>query len=417
MANLTRFAFTIGAAALVAGCALPLSSSKGQGDMQPPVAMPNSAGIVPHVVPGSSYQVLYRFDRKLRDGVHPLAGLVNVNGTLYGTTSSGGKYGHGTVYSVTTTGTESVLHDFRKNGSDGEYPHSGLIDIRGTLYGTTKSGGAYGSGTVFSITTTGTEKVLYSFGGSGDGAEPYAGLVEVKGTLYGTTQFGGKTCGSTTCGTVFSVSTTGQERVLYEFAGGSDGANPVAGLIDVNGALYGTTFNGGLCSSNIFGCGTVFSVTTTGTEKVLHSFGKGDDGVSPAAGLVDVNGVLYGTTLAAGCCWGTVFSVTTAGKERVLHTFRGSSGGYFPEAGLTDIKGTLFGTTAAGGKYRHGTLYSVTTTGTEQVVHSFGGDSADGADPVANLMELNGTLYGTTKGGGDTCLSFSSCGTVFAFSP
>jgi uncharacterized repeat protein (TIGR03803 family) len=346
--------------------------------------------------------------------------LVSVNGTLYGTTSTGGKYGGGTVYSVTTSGAESVLYYFRKKGSDGEHPHAGLINIKGTLYGTTLSGGAHGSGTVYSITTTGTEKVLYSFGSPGDGARPGAALVNVKGTLYGTTMLGGKGCSTTTtCGTVFSVSTTGNERVLYEFAGGSDGANPRAALVDVNGTLYGTTFNGGFCKSSVVGCGTVFSVTTTGMEKVLHSFGKGTDGVNPGAGLVNVKGTLYGTTLVSagsGCIFcGTVFSVTTAGKERVLHTFRGGSDGQFPEARLINVKGTLYGTTASGGgKEGRGTVYSITTTGTEEVLYRFTGGSTDGAHPFANLTNLTGTLYGTTWGGGLTCLSFHGCGTVFA---
>ena len=117
-------------------------------------------------------------------------------------------------------------------------------------------------------------KVVYNFTGGSDGAQPYAGLIDVNGTLYGTTsQGGGSGCATTItsgCGTVFSITPSGQETVLHAFTGGSDGANPKAALIDVNGTLYGTTFHGG--DTKCKGCGTVFSITPSGVEKVLHSF-------------------------------------------------------------------------------------------------------------------------------------------------
>jgi uncharacterized repeat protein (TIGR03803 family) len=169
--------------------------------------------------------------------------------------------GAGTIFSVTTTGTEKVLHRFGIGHGDGTWPRAGLISINGTLYGTTYTGGSKrndgGYGTVFSVTTTGREKVLYSFGnGSGhssDGAYPAAPLLNVKGVLYGTTA-GGACSGSGDCGTIFSVTTTGTESALYSFSGGVDGARPDAGLIEVNGTLYGTTQDGGT-----YGAGTVFA--------------------------------------------------------------------------------------------------------------------------------------------------------------
>jgi uncharacterized repeat protein (TIGR03803 family) len=154
------------------------------------------------------------------------------------------------------------LHSFG-SGSDGENPEAGLIDVNGTLYGTTYKGGAHGQGTVFSITTGGTEKVLHSFGSGSDGANPEAALVDVNGKLYGTTYYGG-THGD---GAVVSLSTSQTEHVVYSFGAGSDDARyPEAGLIDVNGILYGTTPYGGGTSDN----GTVFSTTTAGKEKVLY---------------------------------------------------------------------------------------------------------------------------------------------------
>ncbi len=86
--------------------------------------------------------------------------------------------------------------------------------MNGTLYGTTARHGAHGVGTVFAITPSGKETVRYSFGtNSGDGTSPFAGLVDVNRTLYGTTASGGTKCcsGSSGCGTVFAVTTSGKE--------------------------------------------------------------------------------------------------------------------------------------------------------------------------------------------------------------
>ena len=140
----------------------------------------------------------------------------------------------------------------------------------GTLYGTTSTGGAggpavlnkgAGCGTVFSVTPSGVESIVYSFGAAANDADyPLAGLINVNGALYGTTYLGGVL---TATGTVFSVTPGGVETVVYSFKGGSDGAGPQAGSINVGGTLYGTTTTGGgqggtSCSG---GCGTVFAIT------------------------------------------------------------------------------------------------------------------------------------------------------------
>jgi len=162
-----------------------------------------------------------------------------------------------------------------------------LLDVGGTLYGTTYWGGATDNGTVFSVTPSGAESVIYSFKGGSDGGNPSAGLISVGGTLYGTT-YGNPAIGN---GTVFSVTPSGTETVLYSFKGGSDGAGPRAGLLEFNGLLYGTTLGGGN------GNGTVFNVTLAGTETVVHSFQGGSDGKDPQAALINVHGTLYGTTI------------------------------------------------------------------------------------------------------------------------
>jgi|SRR5579862_2912280 len=258
-------------------------------------------------------------------------------------------------------------------------------------------------------------RVLHRFDKYNNGASPVAGLVEVDGMLYGTTSSGGKKC---SCGIVYSISTTGKLKVLYRFAGGSDGAYPTGGLIEVNGALYGTTFEGGgtACYAGR-GCGTIYSVTAAGVETVLYRFAGGFDGANPFAGLTNVNGTLYGSTVYGGSKdKGTVYSVTTGGVETVLHSFSGThGGGAHPYGGLIDVNGTLYGTTGAGGAYSKGTVFSMTTAGVETVLHSFGPRHSDGAHPQAALIEVNGTLYGTTEEGGRSrCGNGRGCGTIYS---
>ena len=262
--------------------------------------------------------------------------MIDVQGTLYGTTRFGGNdncnegYGCGVVFAFDpSTGAEKTLYTFcsQQNCADGAYPVAGLINVNGTLYGTTSTGGAdFGGGTVFAIDpNTGAETVLYSFcsqANCADGQQPDASLIEVKGMLYGTTYFGGANvkCVDDTygCGTVFSVNpATGAETALYSFCSQtncSDGAQPVASLVDAKGALYGTTTFGGVrCPDNSLGCGTVFALDLeTSAETVVYSFrGNGaHDGSYPAAGLIRAKGKLYGTTADGGSGYGTVFALT-----------------------------------------------------------------------------------------------------------
>ena len=213
--------------------------------------------------------------------------------------------------------------------ADGRTPQAGLIDVNGTLYGTTSEGGSFGCGTVFQLSTSGKAyKILYNFRGGRDGANPVASLIYVNGKLFGTTENGG--IGSH-FGTVFSVSLSGKEHVLYRFgsssnSSGVNGTFPEAALIFVNGKFYGTTSQGG--ASNY---GTVFELSTSGRERVLHSFDNSPDGANPAAPLIYVNDKLYGTTVGGGtyyysraASFGTVFELNTSGKGyRILHNFKG----------------------------------------------------------------------------------------------
>jgi uncharacterized repeat protein (TIGR03803 family) len=160
-------------------------------------------------------------------------------------------------------GTHTVLYSFG-TGGDASGPAAGMTDVGGMLYGTTQGGGASSAGTIFKVSKTGTEKLIYSFhNGASDGATPKAPAINVGGTLYGTTEYGGSTACSGGCGTAYGVSTSGPEAMLYKFQGGSDGANPTAGLVNVKGTLYGTTYYGG--GTNNYG--TVFSITSAGAER------------------------------------------------------------------------------------------------------------------------------------------------------
>ena len=210
------------------------------------------------------------------DGAYPYAGLLQgKDGNFYGTASYGGAYGAGAVFRITPAGAESVIYSFGAGGNlDAAVPYGGLVqDSNGNFYGTTSSGGSYNAGAVFRITSSGVEKVLYSFSGalsgSTDGAYPNAGLISASdGNYYGTTSLGGR-YGS---GTVFRITPSGAESVLYSFsgdggtAGSTDGVYPYARLtLGSDGNFYGTTSAGGT-----YDTGAVFRVTAAGSGAVLY---------------------------------------------------------------------------------------------------------------------------------------------------
>jgi uncharacterized repeat protein (TIGR03803 family) len=211
------------------------------------------------------------------------------------------------VFSVTPDGTKKIIYTF-KGGSDGAYPRAGLVEAGGKFYGTTYAMGQYSRGTVFQVTAAGVENIVYAFKGGSDGSRPEAAMINVLGTLYGTASADGTETCSAGCGTVFSVTPGGTEKTIYAFKGGSDGDEPFASLIYLGGVFYSTTVGGG---TNRCSCGTVFSVTSGGTEHVLYSFKYNPDGAFPRSNLIYVNRALYGTTNAGGSnSVGTVFSIS-----------------------------------------------------------------------------------------------------------
>lgn len=207
-------------------------------------------------------RVLYSFGASGDDGQDPTSSLVVLNNVLYGVTYSGGSsaygdcdeaYGCGTVFSVNRSGKEGIVYRFLGPfKDDGAYPYGGLIALNGVLYGTTTLGGQPDFGTAFAVTTSGAETILHAFIDKDvDGANPFDALTEADGDLYGTTETGG----ATGYGTVFKLTTSGQEQVIYAFRDRRDGKSPYAPLSNVDGLLYGTTSAGGKA-----GAGVIFRI-------------------------------------------------------------------------------------------------------------------------------------------------------------
>lgn len=379
---------------LLASCILALTACADAPSTTP-------SGNAVRVSSSSGFEVIHVFKRR-RDGVAPIGNLLSLANELYGTTHSGGRSESGTVFQISELA-DKVLYRFH-GSTDGARPYSGLINLKGLLYGTTEAGGLHNKGTVYSISPSGSETVLWSFNGK-DGEDPRANVTGVTGTFYGTTYSGGKN-GK---GTFFAMSPAGgDETVLHDFTGGKDGAMPVGTLIAFYASpvyIYGTTSSGG--NSNK---GTVFVVPDFGSRSVyvIYSFQGGLDGATPLAGLLlgdDLN--FYGTTAYGGTYnKGTVFVISPTGSETVLHSFGGKGDGAEPHSGLTELNGQFYGTTAYGGT-GGGTIYTITPSGTEAVVHDFTGGSG-GREPYATLITFADALYGTTKG---------VPGTVFRYTP
>jgi uncharacterized repeat protein (TIGR03803 family) len=334
-------------------------------------------------------------------GDNPQA-LVDVGGRLYGVTAYGGSNGQGTLYSEPATGGQpTVLYNFCSalNCADGETP-TALINVNGTLYGTTRNGGAHGYGMVFSVNLPNTiPNVLYSFNGpSSDGKNP--GALTYDGTnnmLYGVASGGGSHAGGMVYGLPIPCNAC-TDAPLYNFCGRAsctDGEEPNSLYYDAaNNTLYGTTYYGGgqgvsVCGGN--GCGTVFSLTPAGIEAVLHAFcsqAQCTDGMYPNG--LDPDGQDSN---------GTTGALTALGNNH----------------------NKLYGTTYAGGgvtcaaesyQYGCGALFQLTLSGHFRVEHNFPSISTDGVNPYGPLTNVNGTLYGTTWVGG-----VSGWGTVVAFKP
>src|SRR5258708_15925311 len=251
---------------------------------------------------------------------------------------------------------------------------------------------------------------LYNFGGAADGGDPYGGLIgDSNGNFYGTVGYGG----TAYAGGVFKVDATGNETMLYSFTGGADGAFPISTLVrDSAGNLYGTTTQGGSVGS-----GVVFRVDPSGNETVLHNCTGGSDGVSPSGGLtLDAAGNLCGTASQGGNFnAGILFKLTPAGKEIILHAFTGGNDGKYPSSTsvLMDANKNIYGVKQEGGTTGPGNVYKLTNTGQFITLYSFAGGTADGCNvPGTPFRDKLGNIYGITSSCGANGL-----GTVWRLTP
>ena len=352
------------------------------------------------------------------DGGNPVDGLLmSSKGLLYGTASTGGTSGLGTVFLIAPSGIVTVLHNFL-GGSDGATPNGGVIEnASGRLFGTTTAGGASGAGTVYALQGK-TETVLYSFaGGTTDGSDPQAGLaMDKSGNLYGTTTAGGASGNGTVFELVAPKTAHGKwiEKVLYSFGTGTDGAMPVGGVIfDSAGNLYGTTSAGGTG-----GYGTVFQLQpgTVWKENILHNFQNASDGATPYADLVsDASGNFYGAATAGGNNGGgTVFELSPSKSGFNFSVVTSVPGwgisGTFRKVMIGPL-GSIYATTHCDGANNAGSIYRLTPSGgnwTYKLLYTFTGGS-DGLYSISNLVLKGNALYGTTIDGGT-----NGAGTVYA---
>ena len=395
---------------------------------------------------GQSYKILSVFDGQNK----LVAGSTIVRdkmGNLYGASWDSPRMCPsgpcGAIYKISPTGQQTTLYQF-KGRPDGHYPAGLTIDAYGTLYGTTMEGGTStfqycgdGCGTVFTLTTSGKETVIHSFAAPpNDGIVPESGvIVYPNSVLYGTTTMGGNgtnAAGLPGDGTIYQLAPENHMvKILHNFSLGADGGLPSAGLLLVGATLYGTTqFGGeGPCVTTFGpGCGTIFKYDANGLT-TLYQFQGDLDGASPAAPLIiDDAGNLYGTTVLGGdptnCpggggvppgC-GVVFKVTPGGQESTLHIFTGKTDGMWPSTALViDAAGNLYGTAYFGGDmkcdsgYGCGTIFKIDRSGNFSVIHTFKG--ADGASPMA-IIAGDGKFYGVTNNGGPANL-----GVVYELTP
>lgn len=412
------------------------------------------------VAQAQTFTVLHNFSSGA-NGSNPFAGLtINAAGNLlYGTTGAGGTgtcsndglSGCGTILKLQLRNgswTFDPLYSFQ-GGSDGEFPVRPMtIGPNGTLYGATLGGGQgtctydgdSGCGIVFNSGPMPTppitplqkwnEKVLYRFTGEGDGGVAFSTVIfDAAGNMYGTTVYGG----TNGLGTVFKLTPSGggnyTESVLYSFAGGSDAANPLDGVIfDTAGNLYGTTAVGGGSATCTNGCGTVFELSPSGsgwTEKVLYKFQGPTDGENPNAGVVmDTPGNLYGNTWQGGPGGGgTVWELSPSGSNytfTLLYSVPVS--GFAVGRVARDSHGNLYEALQNGGANNDGQIFELTPSNGNWMfndLHDFTGGS-DGSNPIGGVvLDSSGNIYGTSLfGGANTCGNGAyGCGNVWEIAP
>jgi len=373
-----------------------------------------------------SFRVLYTFTGGA-DGGTPEAPLLLHGSRLYGTTIVGGSSNNGVVFQFDLkTGQQTVVHNFAGSPSDGsDAAYAGLFaDGAGNLYGVTAQGGSNGLGTVFELSSPSGSEKLWSLAGRTNGQDPQSAPVRDSSGTYSTAY----AKGPKGAGTVFKLGKAGSVTPIHSF-NIRDGGGPTGAVVLINGFLYGATYYGG-----VDGAGIIYKVNAaTGAATVLYSFTGAGDGGYPHGGLAaDAAGNLYGTTTvggisgnpncpdntpAPGC--GTVFKLDTSGNLTTLYSFGGGSDGSDPEGPLAlDAQGSIYGTTNGGGtvspglcEYGCGTVYKLDTAGNFTTLHSFQGGTGGGGAYGGVTLGPGGVIFGATDS------SSPGFGIVFALKP
>ncbi len=317
----------------------------------------NNTGSIWKTFPSGKVTVIYSFatgtGNDCQNGM-----TLGTDGNFYGTAFTNCA-GAGYVFKITPSGTLTVLHTF--TGADGSGP--GLLTqyTDGNFYGVTGKGGANNYGTVFKITPAGKLTTLYSFPQTNP-FPTYGLTVGNDGNFYGTTGSPGSLGGYV--GGVFKVTPAGVVTVLHTFTSDPDGASPQSGVIlGKDGNFYGTTEFGGIFDG-YSGYGTIFKITPSGKETILYSFSSTDYAAHPTAPLIEsTDGNFYG--VISGCaefgCGGVndLFKITPTGTLTVLQKFTGTANGSYPYWPLTqDTNGILYGLAQQGGTVNGGVLFS-----------------------------------------------------------
>ncbi len=349
--------------------------------------------------------------------------IQGTDGNLYGA-ANGGAHGQGEIFRMTPSGDLTTIYRFCKksNCPDGSIPENVVLGSDGNIYGVTVGGGSdvgftLGSGTVFKITPGGELTTLYTFcpiAGCADGRAPRGISLASDGNFCGTTQVGGKF----SQGTIFSLSPTGTFKLLHTFCSQSncgDGGDPQSPPTQgIDGNFYGTAYSGGAHNG-----GVIYQITAAGVYKVLYNFCSYQTscptGADPMGALTqDAAGNFFGTTAFGGDTRndGVVFEFTAKNQYKILHTLQGYDGNV-PQSQLAlASNGSLYGVTQGGGGPAEGNIYKVTSAGVFKSFFAFRCCN-EGYDPVYSLFQsTNGLLYGTTNYGTSPCCY----GTIFSVS-
>lgn len=334
----------------------------------------------------------------------------------------------GTLYAVPDVAASDGIFTYAFSGPDGAHPNGGLVaDAQGNLYGTTNAGGTFGFGTIFKLTPgalsegqpPGQLTVLHNFTGGTDGANPTAGVtLGPDGSLYGATPIGGAktaTCPSGGCGTWFKLSPGGSFQIVYGFTGDKNGYGPLTGLaVDPQGVVLGSvTLTAGVLQAGVKISGT--------SQLVAVSPGSAPRSVATVAGSMygdlvrDPGGNVYGLGSANGSQNPAIWKVTA--QTHVLSMLA-----TLPDVGIAggltrDAAGNLYATTPGGSRLNGGLVLAVSPGGAITTLATLGFTNQGPRGGVT--LDPAGIVWGTSSAGAYDCHSPSNltptgCGTLFA---